>query len=145
MDIPFTQFTPVRFPIEFFHLVAPFWADINIAVGVGNISYQTFTTGSPLLDIVNNFISDEEDFDFSGRWMLLTEWNDVPPFGGPINQVIGQEGASPPMYSSHVFYVSYYDCIYHNCSALTSIAHAHKTVYSLSGRNFEAMKTLGYR
>ena len=87
MDLSFTQFTPELFPIESLYLVAPFWADIDISVGVGAISYQTYSTGSLLLDSVNAFISDEEDSDFIGHWMLLVEWNNVPQFGGPTFQV----------------------------------------------------------
>ena len=87
MDIPFLEFQPVLFPVEFLYLVAPFWADVDIAGGVGDISYQTYSTGSPQLDIVNTFISDERDINFNGRWMLVAQWNGVSAFASPINEV----------------------------------------------------------
>ena len=86
MDFPFTDVIPRVFPIGFLYLVAPFWADINIEGGMGNISYQVYSTGSPLLDTVNTFISDERDFNFNGRWMLLAEWNDVSSYFTPTNE-----------------------------------------------------------
>ena len=86
MDFPFTGFIPRVFPIEFLYLVTPFWADINIERGMGNIGYQVYSTGSPLLDTVNTFISDERDFNFNGRWMLLSEWNNVFSFFTPTNE-----------------------------------------------------------
>ena len=87
MENPFTQFLPELFPIASLYLVAPFWADVDIEGGVGDISYQTYSTGSPLLDIVNTFISDERSFNFNGHWMLVVEWSGVSAFGSPINEV----------------------------------------------------------
>ena len=86
MDTPFLEFEPELFPIDSLYLVAPFWADVDIEGGVGDISYQVYSTGSPLLDTVNAFISDERDFDFNGRWMLLAHWNGVSAFAGSINE-----------------------------------------------------------
>ena len=76
MERQFTDSIPEPFPI-IHYLVAPFWADIDIRWGVGHISYQVYSTRSPLLDTVNNFISDEENNNFSGQWMLVAEWNKV--------------------------------------------------------------------
>ena len=87
MNAPFTRWSPQLFPYDSLYLVAPFWDDINIAVGVGNISYQVYYTGSPLLDTVNTIISDDENINFSGQWMLVAEWNGVPEFGGLHNLV----------------------------------------------------------
>ena len=89
MDNGFFQFVPELFPIESEYLVAPFWADVNIAnmERVGDVSYQVYSSGSPLLDTVNAFICDEKNFDFNGNWMLLAEWNDVPLFVGPVSEV----------------------------------------------------------
>ena len=53
---------------------------------MGNISYQTYSTGSQLLDTVNAFISDERDFNFNGRWMLLAQWDGVSSFFNPTNK-----------------------------------------------------------
>ena len=66
--------------------MAPFWADVDIEGGVGDISYQVYSTGSPLLDTVNAFISNESNFNFNGYWMLLAQWNGVSAFSSPIDQ-----------------------------------------------------------
>ena len=87
MNVTFTKFRPRPFPADPLYLVAPYWDDVNIRLGVGNISYQVYSTGSPLLDTVNTFISDEENIDFIGHWMLVTEWDSVPEFGGSPNVV----------------------------------------------------------
>ena len=60
--------------------MAPFWADVDIRGGVGNISYQVYSTGSPPLDTVNTIISDEENITFTGHWMIVAEWDEVPPY-----------------------------------------------------------------
>ena len=88
MDFTFNDLTPELFPLDFRYLVAPFWAAVDIQGGMGDISYQTYSSGSPLLDIVNTFINDEKDFSFNGRWMLLAEWNGVPSFFNPTNEVV---------------------------------------------------------
>ena len=88
MEYPFTCFDPVLFPYYYsVYLVAPFWADVDIYEGVGNISYQVYSTGSPLLDTVSTIISDEENITFIGHWMLVAEWNNVPEFGSSRNKV----------------------------------------------------------
>ena len=51
MESPFTQLMPELFPIGSLYLVAPFWADVDIQGGVGDISYQVYAIGSPLLDM----------------------------------------------------------------------------------------------
>ena len=67
--------------------MAPFWADVDIEEKVGNISYQVYSTESPLLDAVNTIISDEENISFIGHWMVVTEWNSVPGFDSSRNKV----------------------------------------------------------
>ena len=91
MDFPFNDLTPELFPIESLYLVTPFWADVDIGRGMGDVSYQVYSTGSPSLDIVNTFISDERDFNFSGRWMLLAQWNSVSSFFNPTNEASHME------------------------------------------------------
>ena len=89
MDAPFFQFNPELFPIDSLYLVAPFWGDVAISnnAGVGDVSYQVYSSGSPLLNTVNAFIRDEKNFNFNGIWMLLAEWNDVPLFFNPVSEV----------------------------------------------------------
>ena len=86
MDFPFNDITPQLFPIESLYLVAPFWADIDVGRGMGDVSYQAYSTGSPLLNIVNSFITDERDFNFNGHWMLLAQWNSVSSYFNPTNE-----------------------------------------------------------
>ena len=79
---------PTLFPFRSEYLVAPFWDDVDIRGGFGNISYQVYSSGSPLLDTVNTIISDEENINFIGHWMLVAEWDSVPSYeGSPSNQV----------------------------------------------------------
>ena len=60
--------------------VAPYWIDNNLSSG-GTVSYGVFTGDSTLLDEVSNFISISENIQFSGVWMLVAYWNDIPLFG----------------------------------------------------------------
>ena len=82
MDESFISYLPRLFPVGSLYLVTPFWDDVDISRGIGNISYQVYSTGSPLLDTVNTIISYEENINFSGHWMLVAEWDSVPEFGG---------------------------------------------------------------
>ena len=84
---PFLEYIPQLFPYQSQYLVAPFWADVDISGGVGNISYEVYSTGSPALDTVNTIISDEENINFIGHWMIVAEWDEVPAFGGSFTQV----------------------------------------------------------
>ena len=87
MDDPFSSFIPRIFPHYSWYLVAPFWADVDIRGGVGNISYQVYSIGSPPLDTVNTIISDEENITFIGHWMIVAEWDGVPEWDGLPSQV----------------------------------------------------------
>ena len=78
MEESFTYWVPHLFPVGPQYLVAPFWVDIDTRRDVGNISYQVYSNESSLLDTVNTIISDEENINFIGHWMLVAEWNDVP-------------------------------------------------------------------
>ena len=75
----FLHYQPQLFPNGSRYLVAPFWADVDIRGEVGNISYQV-STGSPALDTVNTIISDEESITFTGHWMIVAEWDEVPAY-----------------------------------------------------------------
>ena len=87
MGRPFLEYLPKFFPVGSQYLVAPLWVDVDITGGVGNISYQVYSTGSPLLDTVNTIISDEENINFRGHWMLVAEWDEVPAFLQSTNHV----------------------------------------------------------
>ena len=108
MDVPFTQLWPALFQVDFLYyyyqyyyyhsylygslhyslyLVAPFWAAVDISGGEGDISYQVYSTGSPLLDTVNTIISNEENINFIGHWMVVAEWDRVPEFNSSVHKV----------------------------------------------------------
>ena len=86
MGRSFTQYLPHFFPVGSRYLVAPFWDDINTEAH-GDISYLVYTTGSSLLDTVNTIISDEENTNFIGHWMLVAEWDSVAELGGRFDKV----------------------------------------------------------
>ena len=87
MEVPFPQYSLDLFPIESHYLAAPFWEDVDTEEGVGEVSYQVYSTGSPLLDNVNTIISDEENINFIGHWMLVAEWDGVSEFLASPNLV----------------------------------------------------------
>ena len=60
--------------------VTPYWIDNDVSQG-GSIQYDEFTSGTETLLEINEFISLSEDVEFCGRWMLVTQWNDVSLFG----------------------------------------------------------------
>ena len=80
MEAPFHQYSLDLFPVDSQYLVASFWEDVDISGVVGNISYQVYSTGSPLFDTVNTIASDEENINFNGHWMVVAEWNGVSEF-----------------------------------------------------------------
>ena len=78
-----TDFSPSLFPAEHNYLVAPFWADVNIAGGNGGeILYEVHSGSNARIDEVSRFVSQQFSTTFQGQWMLITEWKEVPPFGG---------------------------------------------------------------
>ena len=75
---PYTFHHPHLFPgngLDF--IVAPFWSDIDISTGVGSVSYEVHTA-SDVLDWVSNVVSQHQQTNFIGRWMILAEWRNVP-------------------------------------------------------------------
>ena len=65
-------------------MVAPFFTDIDIRFGIGQINYEIHTTATSasLLSQVNFIINEHAQTDFNGVWLLVATWDDVPPFGG---------------------------------------------------------------
>ena len=84
---PFTHHVPYLFPSEFTfistaYLLAPFWSDVDIRVQ-GSIQYEVHTgSGSSLVSLVSEFVSNYTGNDFTGEWMLVAQWTGVPPFPG---------------------------------------------------------------
>ena len=87
---PITDFSPSLFPLEHNFIVAPFWSDVDISNGVGRIRYEVHTTssvGSTFLSNVSQFIQEQMNTSFTGQWMLLVEWDEVPQFAGSLSVV----------------------------------------------------------
>ena len=59
--------------------LAPYWIDNDPSVA-GLVSYEVFTGDSTQLNEVSEFISQSQCVQFTGTWMLVAEWDDVPPF-----------------------------------------------------------------
>lgn len=76
-----TEFSPVdmNYPM-ITPFIAPYWID-NDASTKGVVSYEVITGTNDRLNQVNDFISNSENVDFRGTWMLLAEWLNVPQFG----------------------------------------------------------------
>ena len=83
-DKVFTDYTIFEFPgSEEVTLVAPFFSDIDISKGTGNIKYEVHTlrNSEAVFSDINTIINEYMDADFSGSWLLLAEWKNVPEFG----------------------------------------------------------------
>lgn len=84
---PFTFHDAHLFPDSRFNfIVAPFWSDIDISTGVGNVSYEVHTS-SDVLNWVSTFVSQHQQTNFTGEWMIVAEWRDVPQHAGSIQNV----------------------------------------------------------
>ena len=64
------------------YIVAPYWSDIDTRSS-GSVSYEFHTniTSLSLLNKVSKYIRQQEQNYFSGIWMLVAEWNAIPPPG----------------------------------------------------------------
>jgi len=70
-------------------MVAPFWASNDISNRVGIVSYEVHSSAasSSYTNLVSSFISQQQQVQFNGTWMLLAEWHSVPQFGGSLTVV----------------------------------------------------------
>ena len=70
-------------------VVAPFFTDIDISEGIGQINYETHTRSSSesILNLVNSIINKQTETEFNGNWLLVATWDNVPQFGGDYNIV----------------------------------------------------------
>ena len=66
------------------YLVAPFWDDVDIREGNGEISYEIHDSGY-YLDHVSGFIRAIAPSNFQGTWMLVAYWDAVHPYIGTDN------------------------------------------------------------
>lgn len=88
-ESPYNSFFNQRFPgsgsINFRYLVAPFWDDVDIRGGNGQISYQTYVSGEEL-NTVNSFLKTVTNYtSFQGTWMMVVFWDSVHPYFGNSN------------------------------------------------------------
>ena len=74
--------SPVHFPgtSSSYYLVAPFWARHDITT-IAEVSYEVHNGSTGLLSHVSAFIRQQQNTDFSGQWMVVAEWTDVPQYG----------------------------------------------------------------
>ena len=67
-------------------MVAPFFTDIDISKGSGRIEYQVYddlneTFSREIAEQVNLVINTNKQTNFSSQWLLVSKWEDVPPYG----------------------------------------------------------------
>ena len=84
-DRPISLYQPQQFPAEGFgglQILAPFLADHDPR-DRGAVRYQVYNGATEEVKTVSEFIRNRNvDSTFDGTWMLVTEWRDVPMFGG---------------------------------------------------------------
>ena len=70
----------MRFPYGAFPVIAPYWTDIDLGGGVGNVRYTVYTieNGTSYIDQVNEFLANEAD-NFIATMLLVAQWIDVCP------------------------------------------------------------------
>jgi hypothetical protein len=79
----YNSFANQQFPgdgeISSRYLVAPFWDDVDITGGNGQISYEIHQSGY-YLDEVNEFLQRKRPSNFVGTWMAVVYYDAVHPF-----------------------------------------------------------------
>ena len=77
--------------------MAPFWSDNDIRLD-GEIFYEVHVAGNnsnsdQILSQVNAFISNQTEDNFTGTWMLVAQWDEVPPWpaGSPFAVYYGYD------------------------------------------------------
>lgn len=88
-DREFALNSPENFPsldgdVYFGYLVAPYWSNIDTR-RAGTVRYETYRRGDSeasdkQMGVVTDFLSDEENIDLVGEWMLLASWENVHPY-----------------------------------------------------------------
>ena len=82
---------PGNFYVRRFHVVAPYWADNDIRRG-GSVLYETFMRGRStndniVLDNINRYLRvNNRTEDFTGIFMILAKWQNVPPLQSSSNR-----------------------------------------------------------
>ena len=84
----FTGYSPFLFnENSSVSLVAPFFTDIDISSGIGEISYEVHngTVSEPVLTSVDSLINEYMQTDFHGEWLLVAKWDNVPHISDGFN------------------------------------------------------------
>ena len=70
-------------------MAAPFWANADISNRIGTVSYEVHHSdiSQTYISQVSMFISQQQQVTFNGTWMLISEWSNVPQYGGLISHV----------------------------------------------------------
>jgi hypothetical protein len=82
----YDDYSPYDFGSENRSLVAPFFSDIDISNGRGQIRYEIHTeeTSWHILSEVNQLIQNCTGKHFRGNWLLVATWEDTPWYGETI-------------------------------------------------------------
>ena len=64
-----------------YSVVAPFAASISVFY-TGSVRYNTFTTVDTNINTVSSYIRSELGGSFSGTWMIVADWYNVPQSSG---------------------------------------------------------------
>ena len=109
-----TQQFPGNAVIQSLYLVAPFWDDVDIRFGNGDISYEIHETGSFFLDQVNAFIQERRPTEFEGTWMMVVFYDAVHEFSffGTSLEVCRHKNTCFHAVYSHLLMI-YIICIVH--------------------------------
>ena len=89
---PFTEFTPVPFPLQFVNntLIAPFWDDSDSSSG-GQVLYR-FTSDEAILDEISANVSDVFAVNFTPVSAFIATWFEIPQaftFSGEVSSLNG--------------------------------------------------------
>ena len=86
ISIPFFFNFPFPGFLANFYVIAPFWDDINTNNG-GTISYEIHQGDSSAMQTVSAYVSAQTGEDFTGYWMMVVLWSEVPPFFATTSDV----------------------------------------------------------
>ena len=78
-----------------YSVVAPFAASISTTY-TGSVRYNTFTTGDTNINTVSSYIRSQLGGSFSGSWMIIADWYNVPQNGSFTVSV-----CTPTLITSH--------------------------------------------
>ena len=108
IGIHFGECCPVSFnelPPGTTPFIAPYWIDSDSSVR-GNVSYEAHGTNSSLLQRVSDYISVSQNLSFSGTWMMVAYWWDVPELF--LDDTVSTEyvfGCLDSKYNAKVYFV----------------------------------------